>query len=633
MDFDEEHKSSTVRDPSYLDMGTVRSVTSSQYSHEPQPTTQGGQLNHYNTPQFSALGDSFLDDNDSDKSHQGEEMHGSHHISKRHDTTVLPSSSARVVPPWVDWEVGNASQSMRGPFTCLQGNPIQQNNNLASHQMAGDSMAHRKSTDSGYESKTISIISSGVESPRLSQLPRNLRNSLSQESDRQEWASQNTVLRSISCLENHQGMGFNFHCCGSSCLQDLAIFATNISPDRVYEFLCNYMRFEGVRLSDYAGNTFLHKLAVTGAPWAYFEAAFKARIDPCHLNAYEQTFAHVLNVSKFHDNLIECLSFIRELGIDLGRRDASGRTVLHYLYDQPISPQTAREILNLIETPGRLLCLRDVSGRTPCEIFKHTFQQQASTDPRWSSPEIQLQSIGIFEDIVDDGVLRLGDEGIDWHRVTNNPDELRSKLQSQYKEVIDNATNGIAVEAMDGSNAIHAQASLMAAQNAATDLCDLEKFISVGIDANDYDNRGRTPLEAIITQPRDYENELTKSEKVALLIDKGRASVNSRNRLGHTPLYSAAIRGLDRTVEVLLRRGSHVNIRANNNKSLLDAVQDAWDRALIEYLDSRLDSKYHEAQCSRIEACKVLLERYGAVSNPSPAQSMGYPVSRRPLRQ
>ena len=322
---------------------------------------------------------------------------------------------------------------------------------------------------------------------------------------------------------------------------------------------------------------------------------------------------------------MECLSFIRGLGIDFGHWDALGRTVLHCLYDQLISPQTAWEILQLIETPSRHLSLRDVSGQSPCEIFKQTFQRQASTNPTWSSPELQLQIFRIFEDIVDDGVLRLGGEGID-SKGTNNLDELRATLQSQYKEVIDNAKNGIAVEAMDGSNAFHAQAGLMTAHDAATDLYSLEKFISVGIDANDYDGNGRTPLEAIITQPKDYENELTKSEKVSLLIDKGRACVHSHNRLGHTPLYSAAIRGLDRTVEALLLRGSHVNIRANNNVGLLDAVTDAWHREFVEYLESRLESKYHEAQCSRIEACKMLLERYGAVSHPTPAQAMEYPV-------
>ena len=582
-------------------------------------------------PPISAQDESFLDDNDSDKSDEDEEMHDTLNISKRYDATAPPSSSATVVPPWVDLKVESALQGKPGQFTDLRGNSIHQNNTLASQQMAVASVDHRASSDSGYASKTSSMQSPGVEYLHFSPSASNLRNNLSQKSNGQEWTFQNTVLYSTSCSENHRRMGFNFHCCGSSCLQDLALFATNIPPEQVYDLLCNYMRCEGVRLWDNAGNTFLHKLAVIGAPWAYFEAAFKARIDPCHPNAYGQTFAHVLNVFAFHDNLMECLSFIRGLGIDFGRRDASGRTVLHCLYDQPISPQTAREILQLIETPGRHLSLRDVFGRSPCEIFKQTFQRQASTKPRWSSPELQLQIFGIFEDIVDDGVLRLGGEGID-SQGTNNPDELRATLQRQYKEVIDNAKNGIAVEAMDGSNAFHAQAGLMTENDAATDLYSLEKFISVGIDANDYDNKGRTPLEAIITQPKDYENELTKSEKVSLLIDKGRACVHSRNRLGHTPLYSAAIRGLDRTVEALLLRGSLVNIRANNNVGLLDAVTDAFDRAFVEYLESRLESKYHEAQCSRIEACKVLLERYGAVSHPTPAQAMEYPVFKCPAR-
>jgi hypothetical protein len=296
-----------------------------------------------------------------------------------------------------------------------------------------------------------------------------------------------------------------------------------------------------------------------------------------------------------------------------------------------MTPTTARQILQLIDSPGRLLSLRDVSGRTPCEIFKHTFSQQAAANPRWSTTELQLQMVGIFEDIVDGGVLRLEDEDVDWSVITDNPEDLRTVLQSQYNEVINNAKNGIVVEAVDGSNAFHAQAALMTIHDALTDLRSLEKFISIGIDANDYDNYGRTPLEAVITQPRDYETELTTSEKVSLLFDKGKASVHSRNRLGHTPLYSAAIRGLDRTVEALLRRGSHTNIRDNDGQSLLKAVIEASHRAFVEYCESGY-CRYHEAQCSRIEECKMLLERYGAVSDPTPAQSMGY-AARRPILQ
>jgi len=639
IDVDEENKSSTIQDLSYSDMETVRSLAPSRYSNRSRASTHGGHQNHYDVPQISAQDDSFLDDNDSDKSDEGEEMNDSHNVLERYDTTALLSSSATVVPLRVDRKVGRASQGKGGQFRSLRGGSAHQKDTLASRRVARAYVAHRTSSDSGYASKTSSTQSFGIDSLHFPRPASNLRNNLSQESDDQEWTSQNTVLHSISCPENHQQMmGYNFNCCGSSRLQDLARFATSIPPEQVYELLCNYLQYEDIRLYDDAGNTFLHKLAITGARWPYFDAAFKAGIDPCHRNAYEQTFAHVLNISAFHDNLMDCLSFIRGLGIDFGSRDASGRTVLHCLYKQPISPQTAREILKLVETPGRYLSLRDVSGRSPSEVFKQTFQRQAYANPRWSITELQLQNIGIFEEIVNDGVLRLGDEGIDLQRFTNNPEELRATLQNQYKEVIDNARNGISVEAVDGSNAFHAQAGLMTADDAATDFCSLEKFISVGIDTNDYDNRGRTPLEAIITQPKDFENELTKSEKVSLLISKGKASVHSRNRLGHTPLYSAAIRGLDRTVEVLLQHGSYVNIRANDNVSLLDAVKGAWDRALMEYLEFRLKSKYHEVQCSRIEACKVLLERYGAVSDPLPAQSkgyqpMGYPIYRRPHPQ
>ncbi len=621
MDLDDE------RDPLSSNVRTATLAAPSQYHHRAQLSAQGHQYDDSNIRQRSAQHGSSFDD--SDRSDEGEDFDYSRTTTKD-NPTQLSSTNATLFPLVSTWHTRGVSPSTRENFAGLPKMVIHQSDSLMSEQIAFAPAAHRSSSDSGYGSKKGSIQSSMLEYSSSSRPPSSLRNSVNQEANDRGWTFGTNLLHSVSCPVNHKGMDFNFNCCGSSCLQELANFAMTMQPLQVYERLSDYMRFQGVRLWDHAGNTFLHKLAVTGAPWEYFVAGFNARIDPCHRNGYGQTFAHVLNVSAFHNNLIECLASLQALGVDFCLRDASGRTILHCLYAQPILPDTARQILNLIDVPGRQLSLRDVSGRTPCEIFKHTFVQEASVNPRWSTTESQLQMLGIFEDIVDGGVLRLNDENVDWSNIAaDSLEALRAALQNQYTEVIDNAKNGIAVEAVDGSNAFHAQAALTTIHNAATDLSNLEKFISVGIDANDYDKGGRTPLEAIITQPRDYETELTTSEKVSLLIDMGKASVHSRNRLGHTPLYSAAIRGLDRTVEALLRRHSCTNIRANDGQSLLQAVIDAGHRAFVEYYESGY-CRYHEAQCSRIEECKVLLERHGAVPDPTPAQSMGYVVRRSP---
>jgi hypothetical protein len=523
-------------------------------------------------------------------------------------TPLLPIDNA-ITQPWFDGRATTASEGRRGNIEGPRRMVNPGNTSLMPDQIALD-RTHRGSSDSG--------VGLYFYPPHP---PSSIRSSLNPESHGGEGTFQKSVLHSISCPLNHQGVDFNSHCCGSSCLQELAISALTMLPHEVYELL------EGVRLYDHAGNTFLHKLAITGAPWAYFKAGINAeinaKINPCHRNAYGQTFAHVLDISAFHDNLTECFVSLLELGIDFGLRDASGRTVLHCLYGQPMALETARQILELIDAPGRLLSLRDVSGQTPYDLLKHNLLQQVSANDTWSTMELKRQLAVDFEHLVNGGVLRLTDKGVDRSRITDNLEEMRAMLQHQYKAVIDNAINGIAVEAVDGSNAFHAQAALTTIHDGPTDLRSLEKFIAVGIDANYYDKYGRTPLEAIITLPRDYETELTTSEKVSLLIDKGKASVNSRNRLGHTPLYSAAIRGLDRTVEVLIQRGSHVNIRDNDGKSLLEAVFEASRQAFEEYLVSPY-CRYHEAQVSRIEECKVLLERHGAVLDPTSAQAMGY---------
>jgi ankyrin repeat protein len=509
--------------------------------------------------------------------------------------------------------VENTSQGNHGHSAHFQSATIHQGDSRNSGEMSGNLIAHRVSADSGYASKTTSMQSSGAEYLIHSRSASDLGYEPSHGVNFREWTFQNNPLR------------------GRSWLEEPSSFVTSMAPQQVYYALRNNLRSDSVRLWDEAGNTLLHNLAVMGAPWEYFEAAFEAGVNPCHRNAYGQTFTHVLNVSRFHDNLIDCLTSLRRFGVDFSLRDASGWTILHCLYSQPISPLTAREILSLLEAPARQLSIRDVYGRSPYAIFQQTYLQEASKNARWSTTELQLQMFGYFEDVISNGgVSRLSNESLDWPKIANNLD-ARITLQSQYKEVINNARNGVDKEAVDGGNAFHAQAALLTAQDAVTDLECLENFIAVGIDANHYDMAGRTPLEAIITLSRESETELTTSEKVTLLIDKGKANVHSRNRLGHTPVYSAAIRGRDRTVEALLNRNSHVNIRANDGQSLLGAVKAAWNQALLD--NGPGPNPYYETQCSRIEACKLLLERAGAVSDPTPAQALGYPEIKGPLSQ
>lgn len=598
MGIDNNSNLQVIHDPLHMHAQTENSVTSFGHSHELQakskssgPSRINSKINTYRT--YAQECPSFIDLN----IHESDDGEMSHY-----------SGYSGIAPFCNSSEL--AYQSRQDDF-------------LASYQTIEPRVAHRASTDSGYGSKTGSVQLTCVNFLQKSGPRDDLRNGAIQESTEQ-WMFESSILHTISCSENHRAIGFHFICCGSSRLLELGKTAIHSPPQKVYEFLCKSMQVVAVRPCDLAGNTFLHNLAITGAPWAYFEGAFAAGVDPCHRNAHGQTFAHVLNVSKFQDNLVQCLSHIQALGIDFNLRDSSGRTILHCLFGQPISPQTVLELLKITDCPGRQLCLRDVSGRTPYDILKETYHRKASNNPSWSITAPQSQIFRILQRIMDDGVLRLRDDTCDLLRVTADPDDSQSRLRSQYETVIENAEKGIAIEAVDGSNAFHSQAGLMILHDAAADLGSLERFIALGIDTNSYDAAGRSPLEATIVQPRKYETELTTSEKVSLLIDMGKANVHSRNRLGHTPLYSAAIRGLDRTVQALLIRKSHVNIRANDGKSLLDAVSETWNQAFLEYQSG--SRQYREAQCSHIEACKVLLERYGAVSNPTPAQALGYPV-------
>ncbi|MFQ3621603.1 MAG: ankyrin repeat domain-containing protein [Spirochaetales bacterium] len=88
-----------------------------------------------------------------------------------------------------------------------------------------------------------------------------------------------------------------------------------------------------------------------------------------------------------------------------------------------------------------------------------------------------------------------------------------------------------------------------------------EKLLSQGVEVNQRDLMGNTPLHKAVRYP----------EMVKLLLDKG-ADINAQNLLGETPLHIAI--PYKETVELLLSRGADKGIKNFMGRTAIDYCMD-----------------------------------------------------------
>lgn len=127
-----------------------------------------------------------------------------------------------------------------------------------------------------------------------------------------------------------------------------------------------------------------------------------------------------------------------------------------------------------------------------------------------------------------------------------------------------------------------------------------------GVDINNYDLEGNTPLMAFIKHDltRTPMDRRTTAEVLQLLIENG-ANVHRRNRRGETSLHIAMRLGRIAAVQVLLANRANVHARTNCGKNLLDVGIKASIKS------GTLDTGLY----ARIVACINIARQHGAVGN------------------
>lgn len=229
------------------------------------------------------------------------------------------------------------------------------------------------------------------------------------------------------------------------------------------------------------------------------------------------------------------------------------------------------------------------------------------------------------------------DRNYENHPFINTVDDLVQYEQHiDYWRTITAAKDCPWFEDADGRNGLHclAEASLVSSDNPLPDRlqtqynsliaaahvegrnkreCLVDFLLSVGVDPNNYDKTGNTPLMAFTLHRRPAESEETSTRLIDSLLKAG-SDINRRNREGETALHLGVKLGYRAATQTLLAAGSNAHARTRSGLGVLELGQ--------KYAR---ESKQNEELFAQIMLCLTLSASFGAVSKPTILDEWGSP--------
>ncbi|KAJ8069858.1 hypothetical protein OCU04_000272 [Sclerotinia nivalis] len=418
-----------------------------------------------------------------------------------------------------------------------------------------------------------------------------------------------SILHTIPCRNDHMdvALGKRTVCdCGVTQIHAVCMCMIDLPDHHILTILGHVFKKDEL---DGAGNSPLHYVAAAGRK-EVLEYMIASGINPRRLNAIGQSFLHVLDPSRFSDDLINFLEMFRDSGL-LEQRDHNGRTVLHGLLRNPILPHVYHDLV-IFYGPERAIqfSIRDNQGLNAAQHIRNVAQAQ---NPYASYGHVgYAQAIVVYENIANRFITQTEVPGNSIEETQN----CIAVLRNSNPNVAHSLPNS---EDSAGSNALHCLVlppRTCTLEDTERRLDKLKQHIFFGADINHYDQAGRTPLLAAIIGSLSPTNESATKVIVELLCQSG-ANVYQKDRDGHTALYHAIRKGYCDCVAILLQHGAHVNCRASNGRSYRMLAQDY----LQEHLLANDQEGFDKLQ-KRLAVVSALIA-YKAVLEPTRLQAWG----------
>jgi hypothetical protein len=133
----------------------------------------------------------------------------------------------------------------------------------------------------------------------------------------------------------------------------------------------------------------------------------------------------------------------------------------------------------------------------------------------------------------------------------------------------------------------------------------VKALLAAGVDPNNYDNNGNTPLMSFVSNDRATESDESITRILTLILEAG-SDINRRNRQGETALHIAVKLGRRAATGVLLAAGANVHARTHSGVGVLELGQRQC-----------LKNKEDENLFGQIMVCMTLAASFEAASEPT----------------
>ncbi|OAQ79815.1 ankyrin repeat protein [Purpureocillium lilacinum] len=346
---------------------------------------------------------------------------------------------------------------------------------------------------------------------------------------------------------------------------------------------------------DSAGNTVLHFLAARGS----FEALLQIlQTDVCHpildaRNSGGQTFLHTIRRAELQDlgRLFRLLEVVSGKGADIYAQDVYGRNFFHILHMEHIDAAVMRFIMQRYEASRYRK--RDAFGIVP----------QSADEMELDGPPTNYACRISHEFAIEEEARLLLHVCTAQNQPWLENDDGGNGLHSLAMATLSNASVLQKYQLVPGSdeaftalsnqfdNSLDSwEARLVFRHQLVTGLLD------VGVDVNQYDGNGNTPLMVFVAELPEENDYKTGPKIIDELINRG-ANIRARNRAGETALHIAVRCGRKLAMKALVNHGANVHAKDADGRSVLD-VADA------KMMNSRDDDP---SDYAHYEACRAWL--------------------------
>lgn len=384
--------------------------------------------------------------------------------------------------------------------------------------------------------------------------------------------------------------------------------------------LSNGPREQDFGPSDSFGNTVLHFLAARGS---YELVERSLRSDFCKSrieakNSAGQTFLHVLNASILRnpDHVENLLEIVTARGYDIHMRDHYGRSFFHLLQAGGHPKELIQRVSRRCD--GNFHMARDAFGFTPARNsstmmdldepnvvgLQDSFGPAAFTDAGLTKESKLLENVrkAMLNPYLQDEEGRNGLHCLAMATLSEASVVNKYHLQSSQRDKVTKKGAKPERELDSSSSKLGLRLGL------------LSGLLDAGVDPNQHDNNGNTPLMTFVAELPEEDDYKIPPRILQLLIARG-ANIHARNRRGETALHIAVRCGRKLAMRALFEKGANVHARDSAGRSLLDVAD-------VKML--HCDSDEHMREYAHYEACRAWLSGKGlALQGPSVIDEWG----------